>query len=298
MKVYSILKPIFKIIPKRLGHSLNKVISNVVISAMKTKGEDIWVRNSIACNYDKFGSSDIDLTLITNDFKNSNALRRYHKLKKVIPLLKEINVYSNLKFSKFYNKFNQCEIQRDPILLDKYNLKRESTSFEEIVFILKMCESNQYGLIRDEKWKYYKSLTKLKSNSSQSLDIFENYKEELSDLEAVFSKNHNLEQSLESFSEKSNIVFNTNKWIVEIITKSMSVQQTLDLYFFSLEEKNIIEAFLWWEAQGLLTQQDMENEKTILNQYISYFIEVSVYFEFRDLEEFFTLLQENLVHNL
>lgn len=122
----------------------------------------IWPRNSYILGSLICTLSDLDLTFFaTKKVEIYSKLWRYRLLKIFLPFLGEINFYHKEKVSRFLNYANLFEIGRDPKLMEILAYRStEGSSYEKIVFFLKVLESDRRNLkkiptYRERKWKLH-----------------------------------------------------------------------------------------------------------------------------------------------
>ncbi|WP_127718493.1 hypothetical protein [Halobacteriovorax sp. HLS] len=292
MKIYSIFKYLPTLLPKRIGSILNSFITSLIINYLKSDGDQLWVRNSIALGYDEFLKSDIDLTLITSNPQKSKTLKKYLSLKKFCPLLQEINVYKRSNIQEYYKYFNTCELLRDPTFSRNYPRDNKATAAEKIVFLSRMIHSNKKVKIRNRKFSYYKKLLLIDNPSTDISEIFK---------ELYSSQTKNCIQSfLESQKKKSKIedrnelVLFPNMWIVKSMGEKHEIDELLDHYTVNKEEMDIIRAALCWELHGLITQNYSVTNSRKLEDYINAIIEFCEYYDFTELEQGFSKFLKDL----
>lgn len=138
-------------------------LSSILIKAKNTNAiKNIWYRNSLKFNNIVFGKSDIDYTihlLANNDFKKIQAY--FKKLKRIFPVMGEINAYADEDLINLEGYFNPYELARDPELTNVHpNLASAESKEAKIVFLIKMMRADRRNLTtkfnsRKKKWNFH-----------------------------------------------------------------------------------------------------------------------------------------------
>ena len=114
---------------------------------------EVWPRHSYVLKSFVPGKSDLDLSIYTNDNKKLKSfLKFYLILKKIIPFLGELAIYSP-EIIQYLKKFdlNGFEISRDPILIKKFNLdvnKADNESIEKAFVYMLMLLINDFHKLK------------------------------------------------------------------------------------------------------------------------------------------------------
>jgi len=115
-----------------------------------------WVRHSVYEGQALLGLSDIDFTYVGD--KELEVVRDYKNLKKIIPVLGEVNFYKKSYFKYLESCHNEFELRRDPHLLEKLKLKDTfNVRTNALVFLLRTAFSDRKNLkkwprLRKRKW--------------------------------------------------------------------------------------------------------------------------------------------------
>ena len=122
----------------------------------------IWARNSFALGYLEPGYSDLDITLYsgTANPRTFALIKTLATLRKMWPLLGEVNYYNDGKIQQLLLVANFFEMNRDPMLQKKMNSQRQPTTVEAAVFLLRQLERDVRQLSkfpdkRVKKWKFH-----------------------------------------------------------------------------------------------------------------------------------------------
>lgn len=122
----------------------------------------VWFRNSTEMGYSQFPWSDLDLTVWSNSENNphlSRFFKNYRLLKKVIPILGEVNVYTPQRWNLVKELVNPHELDRDPRLAAKYQFRPNPSTSESLVFLLRMYLADHRlsvaPSLRSKKWTYH-----------------------------------------------------------------------------------------------------------------------------------------------
>lgn len=123
-------------------------------SIVKLPIKHVWYRNSLRLNYWSFGRSDIDITIIVNQIKNTDYDRIvYHHniFKKFFLIIGEV-VFFDIKDESFIlDVINSLELKRDPDLINFLNIENLRISeIDRIIFLTKFIHAN-YNSLKDNK---------------------------------------------------------------------------------------------------------------------------------------------------
>ena len=145
--------------PYILGLNAAKLLGAVILPNYK-----ISTRNSFALGYLTAGFSDLDLSLLETSATSTESLNqflaKYQKLKKLIPILGEINIYrkNSLNFVARYH--NDFELKRNPQVLSNIHPVKKPSEIQAAVFLLRQLEKDLFYLencprMRRNKWHYH-----------------------------------------------------------------------------------------------------------------------------------------------
>lgn len=125
-----------------------------------TQQEKVWIRNSFYSGNTVLGLSDIDLSLLITDKKNSNQLKQFltkiTELKKFFPFIGEINVLDTNSIKTFISFCNSYEVNRDPDLR-MLSINTHLSKGQAYTYILRCFSSDYHHLslfpeLRIRKW--------------------------------------------------------------------------------------------------------------------------------------------------
>lgn len=139
--------------------TLYKLVFQIIKSL--TFGEvKIWYRNSLYFNQLSSFKSDIDITVFGESDKDIiRTISTINFLKKIIPIIGEINSYNQAEISNYQDYSNYFEIRRDPELVNYLKLNSTPRESEKKVFISRMLLANekqiQKGIFNSTKWQFY-----------------------------------------------------------------------------------------------------------------------------------------------
>jgi hypothetical protein len=170
---YQLLKFIVTILPDRIVHLAYKFVLWGLQIIARLFGCQLWARNSFLTDAFVPGISDLDISIIYYDNRVYMLENIYKFLKKIIPILGEVNWYDKKVIDKM-DFFNFYEISRDPILKKKFFTRQSVVIEEKIIFILKMMSYNMTKNFQINKWKSYCEILGLspKEYFSSQDDIF------------------------------------------------------------------------------------------------------------------------------
>jgi hypothetical protein len=125
----------------------------ILKKVFSSKGFLIWDRNSIRLGDAVPGVSDLDITIISSERHPIAARREVEKeiryISFALPVLGEINCYSNSHLSIFLPIANPLELARDPELLARFDGHcRPASPSERLVFALRFIESDANKFIQ------------------------------------------------------------------------------------------------------------------------------------------------------
>jgi hypothetical protein len=135
--------------------------------------KDIWYRNSFYFGYWKFLSSDIDITIVFEHAhkKDIQKISRYHAyFRRFFPIIGELVIFSEAHQNAILKCVNYYELQRDPILVKRYQLLKSPDEYEKIIFLHKFLISNWHksniDAQRSSKVQFYSSLIGLSNTET------------------------------------------------------------------------------------------------------------------------------------
>lgn len=253
---------------QKIPYFLGLKLSQFYLKSGLTIVDSIWARHSYNQSYFIAGLSDLDLTINLNQeptiSEKTLLIHKLSTLKKIIPFLGEINIYTpeimkNLKdFSNFF------EIQRDRKTIERFYIENNSTkkNVQALVFILKAISANRKSLIKNTsiripKWKYYLSLTgeKVQNLSEKNcLSVIETNIDQL--LKKININHFNYGSFLRgNLDPHQRFIFSPSQWITET-----TYQGTFDEYYKSeigqlTENEAMILLYQFrWDVFGIATQ--------------------------------------------
>lgn len=133
---------------------------------LQLPGTKLWYRNSLYFNKTRFLRSDIDLSLYIGPSAEGAAtdlfMKRYKLLKKLIPIIGEVNIYNNRILNDLQNH-NRYELARDPLLIELMKkmglLIPNGDEFSKRIFITRMLLANSRSVESNHfdtnKWAFY-----------------------------------------------------------------------------------------------------------------------------------------------
>lgn len=150
------------------GRGPYKLIYTVIKLLLQTIGNQnqIWIRNSYILGSFEAGFSDLDLSVLISENRNTKLSERNKKyfnsivkfFQKVWPFLGEINYYNSATVLFVSRAHNTFELQRDPQLVRINSVPRTADMFEAAVFLLRQLEKDLNNLKyqpekRMKKWQ-------------------------------------------------------------------------------------------------------------------------------------------------
>lgn len=137
---------------------LYRPLGRFVCHELKVDGRS-WLRHSVYFKHNLFGISDIDITYLGG--QPGIIVEKYKNLKKMLPVLGEVNFFNDRTVKYIERCHNDLELQRDPELykllhMDSF-LSKEVTA---IVYLLRCLQSDRKNLkrwprMRVRKWKHH-----------------------------------------------------------------------------------------------------------------------------------------------
>ncbi len=111
-------------------------------------GFQLWPRNSYVLKALEPGYSDLDLSLLQKKTNSSpqRFFSLYRHLRRFLPLLGEVNFYTQESLALVGQKHNSFELKRDPRLLDLLGRRPKPEPFEAAVFLLRQLEKDLHNL--------------------------------------------------------------------------------------------------------------------------------------------------------
>lgn len=230
------------------------LISKLSILGLKV---NLHTRHSYYFKKILFLVSDIDLTIYTNEQENPEQLvsahNRYRILKKVFPILGEVNFWNLKMLKQLVPILNIYELKRDPLLLNLLNETKSNNDDEKILYIIKLLRGDLKNLRNSPrrrlgKYQYcfevLNPLTQLKSDDLNSVEHLVDYiSVEIfeSKYEGLLRKIQNLVKNNESEDLELNAIWNVDYDYFE---------KTYD----QLKHKELVIKTLHWEIVGCVTQ--------------------------------------------
>ncbi|MFA7613372.1 MAG: hypothetical protein WCY48_03980 [Candidatus Caldatribacteriota bacterium] len=252
-----------------------------------------WARNSYYFKNIVPGLSDIDFTLFIPSSSPESTLQlfltSYKDLKKIIPILGEVNIYKEKELPLIEKLINSYELKRDPLLTQNYLRSKKADDLEKIVYMLRMIESDfksitQRSHLRRKKWTFHFKEIGLTPPENFDLRSIINSLDTLtqefilsSQLETILSKMAKGHISL-IYDEattieqmKPIILLYPHRWLVY----SNGLNQTehyLEQIEFNTSEENLILSHIRWELFGLITQRHNLSKESNLSNYLEMII--------------------------
>lgn len=211
-----------------------------LIKVLTKEDIEVWYRNSLYFNNLSSYRSDIDLTVIGSSHQQIlRTINRIQFLKKLIPIIGEVNSYKEDMLSKVLLFANYYELGRDPILLGKATEEIEPSFAQKKVFLSRMTLSNEgnikKGFFDQKKWKFY----------------FSRIREETpSNFEDIF--NYLNIRSVEDL--KSSLVYNPVEHLAQALHDNKLEELLERITNLSGPEKEILIENLRWEISGVSSQ--------------------------------------------
>lgn len=227
---------------------------NVLTKKFKNEIVRVNLRGGVLMNYSFFPLSDIDTSIILNDYQNINHVREHLiNQKKKNPFFKEYNVYVLNDLKIFGKHSNYYEIQKDEYL--KINCEVNENPYDKIVFSIKTIIANQNKgsfCQRGKKWNFY--------SQNVQYDVCNN----LSEFTVATEKFYNLivNDSGRSFKARFSIfcikkldpVISLPIWLENCFKNCIFDEELSGLSKLSHSEQMIILSQINWEIFGLIGQ--------------------------------------------
>jgi hypothetical protein len=123
-------------------------------------GCKVGYRNSVAFSCVEPFFSDLDITVICTDKQRSKAKKLFQALKRLIPWLGELNLYSAENLQEAVKVCNTYEMRRDPLLAKKFSSAQDAGKAEKFVFAFRMLNADWNTLngrpaTRQKKWSFH-----------------------------------------------------------------------------------------------------------------------------------------------
>jgi hypothetical protein len=238
----------------------------------------VWFRNSLYFKNIIFLISDIDLTFYfkirPSKLQLKKIKKRYEILKKFLPILGEINIYYKEDVVRFFDLANKYEIDRDPKLIERLDLKIKGRGdAEKIAFITRMFESDVKNIrdffkLRRKKWNFHFGQidlsTTIKLENTQSMyknlkklysALGENYFEFINDILSKYEDNERYDQIYKDRAwVKYLMVLYPNRWIGRSFENGNIEKDLLLFKDFNEIEKIVFLEQIKWEVWGLMSQ--------------------------------------------
>lgn len=245
-----------------------------------------WARNSYLFRNIVPGLSDIDFSLLVpnSSFTSLNLfLTSYRRLKKIIPILGEINIYHESELFLIEKVINYYELMRDSALNKKLFSAQQDHTLEKIVYLLRMIEADFKNLttrskLREKKWAFH--FKSIGLNPPAKCDLI-SVVHTLSKLTESFITKDKLEMILIKMSQsdiatvyheattpeemKKAILLYPHRWLVYANGLNQT-EHYLDQIQFSSDEEQLILMQMKWELFGLITQRhNLSRESNVMN---------------------------------
>jgi hypothetical protein len=275
-------------LPFWLGRIPYDMVFHLVKQMAKSLGLQCWARNSYHLNYLTPGISDIDFTILVpigiSREKTKTFLKYYYAIKKIAPIVGEVNIYHETDFSLIKQWLNKYEIQRDPLLASRFSLNSSGPA-DKLVYLLRMLESDRKNLKkspfnRERKWNFH--LGQVATMTSAKLSVksiieaiastaFENMnKGEFCKFLDVYL-NNSVEKTYSSYRKEKKIkifmILYPHRWLVHANSIN-DVTICLGNNHFSKEEHEIILSQLRWELSGIYSQANTLDQESYTFRYL------------------------------
>lgn len=287
-----IISDFLGLLPRPIALAPYEIANFVVCFIAKQFNLICWTRNSYRHKRIVPGISDIDFTILYSAQIEPSRLHQflafYQKLKKIIPILGEINVYQKEMLYLTERWINPYELRRDPGLQTFLTAYPEN-SFNLFTYLLRMLESDAKYLklnlkSRLKKWNFHLEETNQNPlndlqieeliNSISKLKPISYPQEEISD----FLFRYILEGTAKAYSYLRNkrsiklfIILYPHRWLVHA-NGINDVEISLGAIKFLPEEINLILNQIQWELVGLQTQVFSRLEKGDIESYLELII--------------------------
>lgn len=236
----------------------------------------INIRHSVRLNSFVFGKSDLDLTAvfeIINLEEISKLRNKINRLKKIIPFIGELNIYS-LENSIFLKIANSYEISRDPDTLKLFGIDKEFKDSEKIVYLLRDFFSDRENLrsnyqVRQRKWHFHFNHINCPVKNSELVTesfIFNFLSESLGEYDPNGLREW--KKALDFF-KKNELINNDFYWsndrpiFISILFPHMSMwgeaKNVVTIESLNHFQKSILKAQLSWEIWGISSQLRLES---------------------------------------
>lgn len=158
-KLFRMFFSLFGLVPYEVTIKLAKLIVFIYDSKF-----EIWPRNSYIFDAIEPGFSDLDLTLYVPKDGDVTQAQKFLALadilRKVWPLLGEINLYYENELQASLANINSFELNRDKNLVSRINYIEKFSSIEASVFLFRQLEKDIKNLsvfpkYRLKKWNYH-----------------------------------------------------------------------------------------------------------------------------------------------
>jgi hypothetical protein len=250
----------------------------------------LWIRNSLKSKNICFGISDIDLSLYVPEKSLSeikNIVQKYRFIKKVFPIIGELNIYKETNVKLQSSLSNAYEMSRDPQMSGhKEFSSNRKTNSSKTVFLMKMLCSDLYGLqnypyARRRKWLSHArhcnfeinqdvfNFEELLKNILSNLDLNEQQRE-IAERVLLSKKNGEDLNSvfLEIEDKKTLIALFTIEWVGASSANDKFYEELMWLEFLNENEKDILRENLKWEIFGIYGQYNQITELDILKKHL------------------------------
>lgn len=246
-------------------------LTEIILKANNTIGiSEIWYRNSLKFNNIVFGKSDIDFTiLLRSDAYYKKTQSQFRFLKKIFPILGEVNTYAPADLENLQGFFNYFELERDPELRDRFpKLSGAKNTASALVFILKMMRADKKNLAqsfssRKKKWIFHFKqigIQEFPENLGEFLNILtEHFNIPLSYLKLNLSVEPYI--PLKDYADPQFLVYYPVDWLYHNLLNLKFNNNLSMLNSLPVEGQELLISQLSWELMGLTAQY-----RNIMNQ--------------------------------
>ncbi len=264
----------------------------VTVKLSHPEVKDIWYRNSLCFDYWVFLRSDIDITIVfekatkklVEEVNYTHALfRRY------LPIIGELVIFSEAHKLDLLTCVNGYELQRDPMLMEKYHLSKKPDHYEKIIFLHKFIASNwskkNINTQRSSKIDFVLRLLDLDESKS-----FISLIDQLSSLLGVEPVEFKKSYMAELDNRQANVIYHSfeipNVIYALFYNNLCYLKPDVSL---NIVERKIVEKNILWELWGFFsyqtstTSRELEDHKVRLLGHLDQLTSPEFYFEIKNL---------------
>lgn len=231
------------------------LLYKIIVKLSHPEVKDLWFRNSFCFDYWKFLKSDIDITIVLekSSKKIIDELRYTHFIvRRFLPVIGDMIIFSeNLKVP-LLECINTLELQRDPVLIEKYGIERKADHYEKIIFLHKFLEANWHNdnidQVRPEKIDYIAEQIGLDLHKP-FLDLVDDLSSLLGVDQAQFRKDYY--KQMQSQTSPQDLQCPP---LIYCLFYNKLCYLKLDLHL-DINEKNILEKIILWELWNCYSYQ-------------------------------------------